>query len=408
MAKLTYIQRTIVDQPDFVNPTQDININIELGGGETLSFTAEKEFFTPRRIATNTSESLGIENTVQYTANNIAIIKQPNSQIGLATPQYYANSIVKDIYRNLTVDTFFTELDNDLAVPEYTGNQQDQRAAALKALLNLNDAAAAAAASDPLSYGEAQVAVDESFAQLAGLQNAAAQSDPSAIITPDEQDQLSALDFVGLGGGTSDIAADQINPLPEINDSDLIKLGNSVRPISGKTAGIDTINKAIEMLNFGVQETQKVNYGKTTDPTGKYDAYGKCKVIEVAKGKKGVFGIGKTNAVVAKRVDIEDRLAKVNADIEAQQNSDVTILKNTSGVPTTVKIQKGGLFGKLLNAIGNAGVLGAIAGCVAGPLVGVAVATLVPKGNRPMNKNEALQVLEETKKQLEALLAKDC
>jgi hypothetical protein len=166
------------------------------------------------------------------------------------------------------------------------------------------------------------------------------------------------------------------------------------------TPSFFSINKAIELLNFGVQQAEKVNY-KTTSG-------GKCEIIEVAKGKKGVFGIGKSNAVMAKRVDIEDRLAKVTADIEAQQNSDVTILKNTSGVPTTVKIQKGGLFGKLLNAIGNAGILGVIASLVAGPLIGGALIAAAPRGYRSMNKTEALQVLEETRKQLEALLAKDC
>ena len=401
MAKLTNIQRTAVDLPEFSNPTQDLIVNIALGDGETLSFIAEKEFFTPRRIATNTSESLNLGNTVQYTPNNIPIIKQANSQVGLTTPQYYANSIVKDIYRNLTVDTFFTELDNDLAVPAYTGNDLAQRNAVLNALQSINDAAAAAIGADPLAYGEAQVVVDDSFAELAGLQNAAAQSDPSAIITPEEQDQLAALEFVGLGQGMGDIAADEISPLPQINDSDLIKLGNSMRPISGKTAGVDTINKAIELLNFGVQQAEKAN-------PPKYNAEGKCATIEVAKGKKGVFGIGKSNAVTAKRVDIEDRLAKVTTDIEAQQTSQVTILQNTSGVPTTVKIQKSGVFGKLLNAIGKAGILGAIVGFIAAPLVGIAVAALVPIGNRPMNKNEALQVLQKTKQQLEALLAKDC
>jgi len=403
MAKLTNIQRTAVDLPDFSNPTQDLVVNIDLGSGETLSFTAEKEFFTPRRIATNTAESLNLDNTVQYTPNNIPIIKQANSQVGLTTPQYYANSIVKDIYRNLTVDTFFTELDNDLALPAYTGNDQEKRNAVLKAIQSINDAAAAAVAADPFAYGEAQVAVDDSFAELAGLQ----ESDPAAIITPEEQDQLAALQFVGLGQGTGDVLADEISPLPEINNSDLIRLGNNARLLSGKTDGVATINKAIELLNFGVQQAEKVKYATTSG--------GKCEIIEVAKGKRGLFGIGKSNAVMAKRVDIEDRLAKVTADIEAQQKSDVTILKNTSGVPTTVKIHKGGLFTSLLTSLGAAGILGVIGALVAGPLVAIVAGGVgwvngfdVPSGYRSMNKTEALKVLEETRKQLEALLAKDC
>ena len=63
MAKLTYIERTVVDRPDFTNPTQDLNVRIDLGNGEAVSFTAEKEFFTPRRIATNTSENLDLDTT---------------------------------------------------------------------------------------------------------------------------------------------------------------------------------------------------------------------------------------------------------------------------------------------------------------------------------------------------------
>ena len=401
MAKLTYIERTVVDRPDFTNPTQDLNVRIDLGNGEAVSFTAEKEFFTPRRIATNTSENLDLDNTVQYTPNNIAIIKQPNLDVGITTPQYYANSTVKDMYIPLSVDTFFTELDNDLAVPEYVGNQREQRDAVLRALANINDAAGAAAGGDVLSYGEAQLTVDDEFAQLAGLQDAAAQFDPSTVITPEEEDQLAALDFVGLGGNTPDIAADEINPLPEINDSDLIQFGSSLRPVGGKTAGVDTINKAIELLNFGVQQAEKANPSKFNDE-------GKCKSIEIAKGKKGIFGIGKKNANNVLRADIEDRLAKVKTDITAQHDSNTTIVKNTSGVPTTVKIQKGGLFGKLLNGIGKAGILGKIAAVVAAPLLGVALLAAVPRGYRSMNKNEALKVLEETKKQLETILAKDC
>ena len=320
---------------------------------------------------------------------------------------------------------------SDLAPPAYTGSLLEQRQLAMNTLLNLQDAAAAAIAGDQVGFTEASVQVDENYAELAGLQNVQELS-PDEMLTPEEADQLAALDLVGVGTAeSSDIAADTINPAPEINDSDLIRFGNKVALLQGKTAGTDTINKAIKLLNSGVQAIENdQKTGMTED--------GKCKFITVAKGKKGILGttlLGKKERKVS-REDTEKKLALVKEDIAAQQASPSLILQTKSGFSPLVKITKSSFFGKLVGGIAKAGFLASVVGVIAAPFTGGASLALaaaglstsyvsgvaavaaevvtagraltVPAGYKPMSKDQALSVLQKTQKELEGILAKDC
>lgn len=407
MAKLPQIDKSIVENPDFNNPTQDITISITLTDGENLSFIAQKEFFTPRRIATNRGDVALMENVVEYTPANIPVVKMPGVNQDITNPQYYLNSIVSDQYQQLPINKYFLELDNDLATPDYTGSLLEQRDLALNTLLNLQDAAAAARAGDQTAYTAAAAQVDENYAAMAGLQNMQ-ELTPDQLLTPDEADQLAAIGIVGLNATqNSDISADIINPVPQINDSDLIKFGNKISLLTGKTAGTDVINQAIKLLNSGVQAAESASQTGTTDD-------GKCKFITIAKGKKGgVFGIGaKSYETKVSREDTEKKLALVNADIAAQQASPTLILQTQSGFSPFVKVEKGGFFGKLVSTIANAGILGQIASVIAtggASFALVAAANIsAPKGYKPMSKDQALSCLQKTQEQLQSILAKDC
>ena len=204
MADVRYIEKTYIETPDFQSPQEDLTLRIKLTDGEEVLFTAEKEFYTPRRIATNKSDVLELDNVVEYTPNNIAIIKMQNGQTDLNKPQYYINSIVRDVYKQYTLDNFFTELDDELAVPDFIGTLSEQRQLALNALLNLEDLAAAAAIGDFEAANEAAAEIDENFSELAGF-DAIRRVSPSEITTPEEEDQLAALDFVGLTNGPGSI-----------------------------------------------------------------------------------------------------------------------------------------------------------------------------------------------------------
>ena len=165
MADVRYIEKTYIETPDFQSPQEDLTLRIKLTDGEEVLFTAEKEFYTPRRIATNKSDVLELDNVVEYTPNNIAIIKMQNGQIDLNKPQYYINSIVRDVYKQYTLDNFFTELDDELAVPDFIGTLSEQRQLALNTLLNLEDLAAAAAIGDFEAANEAAAEIDDNFSE---------------------------------------------------------------------------------------------------------------------------------------------------------------------------------------------------------------------------------------------------
>lgn len=427
MAQLRLIDKSVIENPDFTNQKEDITVNINLGNEESISFIAEKEFFTPRRIATNRGDVALLENVVEYTSANIPVVKMPGLTQDITKPQYYLNSVVSDQYQDLPIDKYFLELDNDLAPPTYVGSLAEQRQIAMNTLLNLEDAAAAARAGDREAFTEAEAQVDENYAEMAGLQNMDALG-PEEMLTPEEADELTAIGVLGLDTTDVDTSADVINPEPEINDSDLIRFGNKIKPLTGKTAGTDIINKAIKLLNSGIQTAENASQTGT-------DEEGKCKFITVAKGKKGgVFGIGaKKYETKVSREETEKKLALVKEDISAQETSQTTILQTKSGFSPLVKIQKKTLFGKLVEGIGNAGVFASIAGIVAAPFTAgaslaltaagaaaagtaglagaVAMATntyTVPKGYTPMSKEQALAVLKKTQEELQGILAKDC
>lgn len=422
MANLYQIDKSIVENPDFTNSAEDITINVNIGDGESVSFVAQKEFFTPRRIATNRGEVALMENVVELTPANVPVVKMPGINQDITNPQYYLNSIVSDQYQSLPIDKYFLELDNDLAPPPFTGSLVEQRELALNTLLNLQEEADAARIGDPTAYTEAAAQVDENYAALAGLQNIQ-ELTPAEILSADEADQLAALSLVGVTNiESSDISADIINPPPEVNDSDLIRFGNKIPLLQGKTAGTDTINAAIKLLNSGVQAIESSSKtGMTED--------GKCKYITIAKGKKGgVFGIGaKKYETKVSREETQKRLDLVKEDIAAQQASSTTIIQTKSGVATCVQIRKSTLLGK----IAGKGFLAATIGWIAAPftagaslaLVAAGTATAVgaatvskitgaklevPKGYKPMTKEQALKVLNATKDNLESILAKDC
>lgn len=197
MSEFRYISQTYIESPEFKDASDGLTYRINLTDGQDVLFISEKEFFTPRRVATNLPEVVKLENVVKYAPNNVPIIKLQNGQIPLTTPQYYLNSIVKDVYRQYRLDKFFTELDDELAVPEYVGTTLERRQLALTTLLNLEDLAAAALINDAEGITEAVNDIDNNFSELAGLETIAVLR-PEELTTPEEDDQLATLDFIGL------------------------------------------------------------------------------------------------------------------------------------------------------------------------------------------------------------------
>jgi len=432
---LTAIDKQFKELVDAPLPTGSSNLvlRVPLSTGEVVQFTAESTFFTPRQIATSTSEVLGLptQSVVEYTAGNVPVVKLSVGAAEIPAIQKYPVSIVSDVYIDTPIDNFFQELADDLALPDdpSLADLRNQRDAALQAAAALEDLAAAAQLSDPDLFEEAQQEIDEGFAEAIPLE----EPDPASELTPEEADELAALDFVGLTdvSGVTDGADDIIDPTPEALEEDLITKLPRV-PGSSKIEGIDTINKAIDLLNQGIQAVEE------STQTG-VDEDGKCKFITVAKGKKGkkFLGIkykkGKAERKVS-RAETEKKLKLVKEDIANQEASSTTIIQTTSGVPTTVKITKSTFFGKALSALGNAGFFSTLVGIVAAPFTGGASLALafggaaagaavgvvgtvgavvgakqfVPKGYRPMRKDEALKVLRKTAEKLESILNKDC
>ena len=427
MALLNVIDKTIVEVSDFTTGSSDLVLNIPLASGETVQFTAETQFFTPRQIATSRSDILGLpsQSVVEYTANNVPVVKLPIGAVDITTPQLYPISTVSDVYREIPIDNFFQELTDDLEVPdEDVADLQAQRDAAMQAALALDDLAAASDSGDPAAIEEANQAIDEGLASAIIDQ----EPNPASVLSPDEADELGALDLIGLTDdiGTTDAAEDIIDPVPEVLEEDLIqKL--PLLPGNKKVRGIDTINKAIGLLNDGIQAVEESSQSGT-------DEDGNCKFITVAKGKKGFLGVGKKKERKVSRADTQKKLDLVKQDIEAQQASTNTIIATKSGIITHIPIAKSTAFGRLTGGLFKAGFLGAVAGIVLAPVTGGAslaltvagagasaagittgvvgtlagARTTVPKGRKPMSKTQALKVLEETAKQLQKILDKPC
>lgn len=415
MSLLNVINKTTSEATNFTTGSSDLTLRIPLSSGEIVQFTAETQFFTPRQIATSKSDVLGLpsQSVVEYTANNIPVVKIPIGTTDITTPQYYAFSVVSDVYREAPIDNFFQELTDDLSLPDddpTINTLRDQRDAALQAALSLDDLAAASDAGDPEAFAEANDAINDGLASSI----VAEQPDPSAVLSPEESDELGALDFVGLTDdyGTTDGADDIIDPTPEILEEDLIQ---KLPRVAGnkKVKGTEIINQAIDLLNSGIQAVED------STRTG-VDEDGECKFITIAKGKKGFLGIGKKSERKVKRADIKEKLNKVNQELEKQNAT------NTPLPGYYKKKSKTGIFGKALNAIANvaskAGFIGQLLGAVISyPLAigalaettAIAVGTgvgAIPKNTVPMNKKEILTSLESAKKKLEDILAKpgDC
>lgn len=426
---LNVIDKKTLEVADFKEDTSDLILDIPLSSGQTIQFTAETQFFTPRQIATSKSDILGLnENeTVTYTANNVPVVKMPYGVKDITSPQYYPVSVVSDVYVDIPIDNFFRELTDDLELPEDDVGLQtlrSQRDAAMQAAMSLDDLAAAVDAADPEAIAESNQEIDEGLASAI----IEPEPDPDTILTPEEADELGALDLVGLtdSAGITDGADDIIDPTPEVLDEDLIQKLPLV-PGNKKIDGIDKINQGITLLNAGIQGVEgSLQQGA--------DEEGKCKFITVAKGKKGFLGVGKKKERKVSRQETETKLKLVREDIAAQEASPNTIISTKSGVPTLVKIQKQSFFGKAIDKLSSAGILGSIVGVLAAPFTGGASLALfaggalvggaaaaaavvgsavgakftIPKGYKPMSKVQALKVLNKTAEQLEKILAKDC
>jgi len=429
MARLSSINKTIVQVSEYNTGSSDLVLDIPLTSGETIQFIAETQFFTPRNIATSRADVLGLpsQSVVEYTAGNIPVVKMPIGAKNITNPQFYAFSVQSDQYLDIPIDNFFRELFDDLELPDDDPNLttlRGQREAAMQAAMALDDFAAAIADGDTEAADIADAEIDEGLAEALPAE----EPDPASIITPEEEDELAALDFVGLSdvSGVTDGADDIIDPAPEVTEDDLIQRIPRI-PGNKKISGIDTVNKAIDLLNDGIQQIE----GSLQQGT---DEEGKCKFITVAKGKKGFRGIGKKKERKVSRADTEAKLKLVQEDIAAQEASSTTILQTKSGVPTTYRISKQTLFGKIVGGVLKNGFLAAMVGVVAAPFtagaslaltagaIGVntltgavaGVATLagarqfVPKGFAPMKKEQALRVLKATAEKLESILKKEC
>jgi len=317
MPIISAIQRTIIEADEFVSSSSDINLEIPLATGETISFTAERQFFTPRYISTNRSDILGLptQSVVPYTSNLIPVVKIPVGLTAITSPQYYPVTVVSDVYKNIEVDTFFTELANDLELPESpeVESLREQRNQALETALALDDLNIAAAVGDLDAFNEANEAIDEGLAS----QIPTPTFDPDAVLDPEEAEQLAALDMVGLTEdiGDTDAASEFIDPAPEISEDELI---NRIPTVSGRINGTETVNKAIALLNTGIQEIED-------SLPGGVDENGDCKRITVAKGKKGVLGVGKRSTRTVNRKDVAGRMKTIDDEIQKQNASDTPL-----------------------------------------------------------------------------------
>lgn len=428
MPLISSIQRNIVEAPDFQERESDIVISVPLSDKQVITFTAETQFFPPRQIATNRADVLGLpsQSVVEYTANSVPVVKMPIGDVDITTPQFYPVSVVSDVYQDVPIDKFFRELVDDFELDEDPTllSAQDRRLAAMRAAMALDDLIAANSVGDLDALEEANDMLEDELASA--IEDP--EIDPASIITPEEEDELAALDFVGLTDdyGSTDGSDDVIDPTPEIIEDDLIQ---RLPKVSGKVTGTETINQAINLLNKGIQQVEDSTQTGTDDN-------GECKVITIAKKKKGFLGIGKKKERKVKRADIKQKLEKVNSELEKQKAQDAPIPGYYK------KKQKTGLFAKAFGVVAQglakAGPLGTLLGSViAAPFTGgaslallaggtaalgvasalesVAISAgtkvgIVPKNTVPMNKREIQVTLEKTKEKLEQILDKkgDC
>lgn len=315
---INIIEKTNVIYDDVIDPVTEssMNVQVELSDGKMLSFTAESQFFTPRRIETNSPSILNLpeEFVVGRTPNNVPVVKLPIGAKDITTPQYYANSIVRDVYQTNDINNFFTELTNDLLIPaepKILQTLRDQRDSALLAASALDDLIASTEAGDVDAVLQANQDIDD------GLEAATA-FEPSIdeLMTPEEENEMAALDMVGLldAETESSIADDEISPLPLVDPENI---ATGLPYLQSKLDGIDKINKGIEYLNEGLGVVE--NAVRDAD-TGQ----GQCKEIPVAKGKRR-FGVGKRKSIKVSRDKVVERRNFARAELEKQQSSTTPI-----------------------------------------------------------------------------------
>lgn len=391
MPIISSIQKTIVESDEFISGSSDLVVSIPLSTGETITFTAEREFFTPRQISTNKSNILGLpsESVVGYTSNLIPIVKMPIGAQDITTPQYYAVTVISDVYQNFPIDNYFRELADDLELPDDAGLRtlRDQRNAALEAALALDDLNAAAAAGDKDAFDEANTEIEIGLADAIP----SPEIDPSVLLTEDEAAELAALDAVDLTDdyGQTDAASDDIDPTPEVLEEELIE---RIPKVSGRVNGTEIINRAITLLNDGIKTVEDAT------KTG-VDENGNCNFITVAKGKKGIAGtnLGAKKERKVKRSDVETQIRKVREEL-AKQNS-------TGGPISGYFVRKSYLsyYNKLISENKSIPLL---------LVVGIPLLKTSPPISisyyTPANKVQILYFLKDTEKRLQSILDKEC
>lgn len=320
MGRLTRINRSIIESPRFEDRETDIVYRIPLTDGEDILFSAERQFFTPRKIASNSPEILNMEYVVEYTATNIPLVKMPIGSRDITDPQYYFNSIVQDIYQPLDIDNFFQELDDDLSFPDDAAldTARQQRQEALNNFLSLGDLAAAATVGDTDAFNEALESIDDDLASDIETRSPPA----NAVLSPEEFDDLSALELVGLGGsvGTPEGSADIIDPTPTVSADDVITTGESDSTnrlptnLASMVEGTSIINAALEILNSGVKQVE----GAAAGGVGSSE---QSEFLTIAPGRFGTYGGGASSQRIVRTSDISNRLDAVKEEIAKQEGT---------------------------------------------------------------------------------------
>lgn len=399
------IEKTNVIVDDRVDETtvSNMDLQITLTNGETLQFTAESQFFTPRRIQTNSPEILNIveEFLVERTPNDVPVVKLPIGARDITTPQYYANSIVRDVYQTNDINNFFTELTDDLVIPaepRILQTLRNQRDASLLAASALEDLISGVEAGDPDLVIDANQDIEDGLEQALNFE-----PNIDELLTPEEENELAALDLVGLSEFDVDpeIADDIIDPLPLISEDNV---ATAIPYLQSKLDGVETVNKAIELLNTGLEKIEgAVDRGD-----------GQCQKIPVAKGKRR-FGIGKRKTISVDRDAVVERRNFARSELDKQRSSQTPLpdyYKSPRYILTTI-------YGNV--PVAGVGSLGGIATSkkLSDAVQNVVLLSFLKKFNAdkkvkvskkftPMSRDQIIDILQTIIDELEKTLDKPC
>jgi len=151
------------------------------------------------------------------TEAKLNLMHLPPAQVAMIA--IHTQTIQEAMYANLVAleqGCAASELVDDFILPEdiIPPSVIQQRNAAMEAALALDDLNLAAAAGDIDAFNEANDAINEGLAESIEPP----EIDYASLLSPEEEDELGALDFVGLTDdfGETDAAADIIDPLPEL------------------------------------------------------------------------------------------------------------------------------------------------------------------------------------------------